>query len=102
MSPENCPFDPLAPIDKELPLEKRQKLSFAQFLVNGMGCAGCESKIYNSLMALEGIASVDVSREKKKVEVVFNPAFVNISAMTEAISRASGEGSQNYQAYRIG
>ena len=102
MSQENCPFDPLDPLEKDLPPEKRQKLSFAQFMVTGMGCAGCESKIYNSLMALEGIVSVDVSREKKKVEVVYNPTLVNGSAMTEAIFQARGDGPQTYHAYLIG
>ena len=102
MSSENCPFIPEHPLEKDLPPEKRQKLSFAQFHVTGIGCAGCESKIYNSLMALEGIVSVDVSCEKKKVEVVFNPSFVNPSAMTIAISRANGESHQNYHAYLIG
>jgi copper chaperone CopZ len=101
MISKNCPFIPEDPLEKDLPPEKRQKLSFAQFHVTGMGCAGCESKIYNNLMALEGIVSVDVSREKSKVEVVYNPSFSNLPAMAEAISTASGEGPQKYHAYLI-
>ena len=95
---QHCPFDPLDPLIKALPREIRQKLSYAQFYVSGMGCAGCTSKIHNSLMALPGVVTVEVDLPRKWAGVVFNPEYADAVSMIEAISRASGDSPQVYQA----
>ena len=97
-----CPFEPLDPLQKDLPHAERQSVSFAQFYVEGMGCDGCQSKIYNSLMALPGIVSVEVDRTRQNVEVVYNPVQITPPAMAAAIAGASGDGPQRYRARWLG
>jgi copper chaperone CopZ len=90
MPRENCPFEPKDNLDKDLPFEERQVLSFAQIHISGMGCAGCESLIRNSLLALPGVVSAEVDRSRSWAEVVFNPQVVAHQVMLQAIDQAGG------------
>jgi copper chaperone CopZ len=86
-----CPFDPLDPLEKNLPPEERQALSFAQFYVLGMGCSDCASLIRNSLIALPEVVSAEVDYVRWWAEVVFNPDLTGIPLLIEAINQAGGE-----------
>ena len=101
MPTENCPFDPLDPLQKALPFEERQVLSFAQFHVSGMGCAGCESLIRNSLLALPGVVSAEADHIRGWTEVVYNPEIADHPALLQAINLAGGDNPQKYQAHLI-
>ena len=101
MPTENCPFDPLDPVQKDLPFEERQVLSFAQFHVSGMGCAGCESLIRNRLLALPGVVSAEANRLRGWTEVVYNPETVDHSALLQVINLAGGDNPQKYHAHLI-
>lgn len=90
MPTENCPFEPQDRLRKDLPFEERQVLSFAQFHVSGMGCAGCESLIRNSLLALPGVVSVEVDRTRSWAEVVYNPQLIEHQTMLQTIDQAGG------------
>ena len=101
MPTENCPFDPLDPMQKDLPFEERQVLSFAQFYVSGMGCAGCESLIHNSLLALPGVVSAEVDHIRHWANVVYNPQMVDHQTLLHAINLADGGKPQKYHARLI-
>jgi copper chaperone CopZ len=101
MPTENCPFEPLDPLKKELPHEERQVLSFAQFHVSGMGCAGCESLIRNNLLALHGVVNVEADHKRQAVDVIFNPQFADHQALLQTINEAGGGAPQKYQARLI-
>lgn len=90
MPTENCPFEPQDRLHKDLPFEERQVLSFAQFHISGMGCAGCESLIRNSLLALPGVVSVEVDRTRSWADLVYNPQLVEHQAILHTIDGAGG------------
>ena len=98
MPPENCPFEPLDPPEKDFPPEERQVLSFAQFHVSGMGCAGCESLIRNNLLAVPGVVSAEADHVRHWAEVVYNPQLVDHQNLLQAINLAGGDNPQKYQA----
>jgi len=57
--------------------------------VEGMSCQHCVHAVKTAVSALPGVASVDVSLEKKLVTVGFDPAKTGIPSITAAIE---GEG----------
>ncbi len=93
-----CPFNALDPFKKDLPHEERQVLSFAQFHVSGMGCAGCESLICNNLLALPGVVSAEADHVRQWAEVVYNPELTDHQVLIRAINLAGGNNPSKYQA----
>ena len=53
--------------------------------VDGMSCQHCVHAVKSSVSALAGVATVDVSLEKKLATVSFDPAKTNREAITAAI-----------------
>jgi copper chaperone CopZ len=96
-----CPFNPLDPLDKNFPPEERQVLSFAQFHVSGMGCAGCESLIRNSLLALSGVVNAEADHFRGWTEVVYNPQLADHQGLIRAINLAGGDNPPKYQAHLV-
>ncbi len=62
-----------------------------QFNVNGMTCQGCARAVTNAVMALSGVANVDVDLEAKKVTVSFDDTKQDKMAIEEAITEAGYE-----------
>jgi len=57
--------------------------------IEGMSCQHCVRAVTNAVSALAGVASVEVSLEKKLAAVAFDPSRVGFQAIKEAIE---GEG----------
>lgn len=57
--------------------------------VEGMSCQHCVKAVKSALEKLPGVQSVEVSLEKKKAAVAFDPALVGLPAIKAAIE---GEG----------
>ena len=53
--------------------------------VNGMSCSHCENTVKTAVKALNGISSVSVSLEDKKVTVEYDPNQVTIEHIKETI-----------------
>src|SRR5687768_8699864 len=53
-----------------------QSLSEARFIIEGMDCASCVSRIEGSLKKLPGISSADVNLATGEAAVCFNPNLV--------------------------
>jgi copper chaperone len=53
--------------------------------VGGMSCQHCVHAVKNSVGALAGVETVDVSLEKKLVTVGFDPGVTNLEAIKHAI-----------------
>jgi copper chaperone len=53
--------------------------------VEGMSCQHCVHAVKSSVSALAGVATVDVSLEKKLATVNFDPGKTNREAITAAI-----------------
>lgn len=54
-------------------------------LVEGMSCGHCVKAVESSVGGLNGVASVSVDLENKKVDVEFNQAEVTVEAIKETI-----------------
>lgn len=58
------------------------------FHISGMSCAGCARSISKVLHALDGVKTADVSLEKHRAVVEFDPAKVTPDALRSAIEEA--------------
>jgi copper chaperone len=56
--------------------------------VEGMSCQHCVKAVKGSVSALPGVDSVEVSLERKRVTVGYDPARVGIPAVKSAIEDA--------------
>ena len=54
-------------------------------LVEGMSCGHCVKAVESSVGGLNGVASVTVDLENKKVDVEFNQEEVTLDAIKETI-----------------
>lgn len=54
-------------------------------LVEGMSCGHCVKAVESSVGGLNGVASVKVDLENKKVDVEFNQEEVTVDAIKETI-----------------
>jgi copper chaperone len=53
--------------------------------VEGMTCQHCVHAVKGAVSALSGVGKVEVSLEKKKATVDFDPGITNLAAITTAI-----------------
>jgi copper chaperone len=53
--------------------------------VGGMSCGGCVKNVSAALLALDGVASAEVSLEQGQASVSFDPARVSRPALVQAI-----------------
>ncbi|MDR0389672.1 MAG: heavy metal translocating P-type ATPase, partial [Spirochaetaceae bacterium] len=56
--------------------------------IGGMSCAACVRRVEKAILRLEGIESAVVNLATEKATVVYNPQFVRISAVKEAVEKA--------------
>jgi copper chaperone len=56
--------------------------------VEGMSCQHCVKAVKGSVGALPGVSSVEVSLERKRVTVGYDPVKVDLPAMKAAIEDA--------------
>lgn len=63
-------------------------LQTVELAVEGMSCQHCVKAVKGSVAALPGVASVDVSLERKRVTVGYDPAKVGLPEMKAAIEEA--------------
>lgn len=55
--------------------------------IKGMHCTGCASGIEAMLKRVDGVTKADVSFEKRKATVVYDPAKANLGKIVEAIEK---------------
>jgi len=58
------------------------------FAVDGMTCASCAKSVESRLRKLKGVQSVNVSYEKSRADVEFNPSTVTVKQLEKAIQEA--------------
>jgi copper chaperone len=58
------------------------------FDVQGMTCGGCVASVKRVLSALPGVQSVDVTLERGKASVAYDPARVSVDQMRAAVENA--------------
>lgn len=55
--------------------------------VEGMRCGGCENTVQNALQAVAGVVAARASHKDNAVEVEFDPARIDVTALKQAIVR---------------
>jgi mercuric ion transport protein len=60
----------------------------ASFAIDGMTCASCAKSVENKLRELKGVQAVNVSYEKSRADVEFDPVAVTVEQIQEAIQKA--------------
>jgi copper chaperone len=56
--------------------------------VTGMTCGGCEKAVTRALSSLPGVANVSASHQDNRVTLTYDPALVNIGAITKRVQDA--------------
>ncbi|MGQ0578525.1 MAG: heavy-metal-associated domain-containing protein [Betaproteobacteria bacterium] len=56
--------------------------------VNGMTCAGCVRSVKNVLENIQGVINAEVSLEKARATVTYDPARAEVRKMKEAVTDA--------------
>jgi copper chaperone CopZ len=56
--------------------------------VTGMTCGGCENAVKRAVSRLDGIVNVTASHGDQRVDVEFDPAKANRTAIAERIAAA--------------
>lgn len=56
--------------------------------VEGMQCGGCENTVQNALQAVAGVVAARASHKDNAVEIEFDPARIDVTALKQAIVRA--------------
>jgi len=56
--------------------------------VEGMDCEGCVKSVTRVLSGLPGVATVEVSLEKQKATVSYDPAKSGLAELKRAVERA--------------
>ena len=54
-------------------------------IVNGMSCSHCENSIKKSVGALNGVSSVRVDLENKRVSIEYDPEKINMDTIIQTI-----------------
>lgn len=91
----NCHVEPISKIPTA---EEGRKVRAAFLEVWGMGCSNCAARVRNSLLLLEGVLDAYVDHLEGQAKVVYNPDFVTIQDLLEAVQRAGGDGRHEYGA----
>jgi copper chaperone len=53
--------------------------------IEGMSCSACVRAVTNALLDLDGVKTADVSLDAKQAIVTYDPAQVQVGAMTAVI-----------------
>lgn len=54
--------------------------------VHQMSCDGCQQRIQNAVKTLEGVAKVRANARNQRIDVLFDTAKLDATAITERIS----------------
>jgi copper chaperone len=59
--------------------------------VSGMTCGGCVRSVTGVLQGLEGVVKAEVSLEKQRAQVDYDPGKINVEQLKHAIEEAGYE-----------
>lgn len=77
--------------------------AYSAFLaVKGMGCETCATRVYNSLLQLDGVMAVEVDLERALVHVLFNPSRAVVPFLLSAVAAAGTASHHHYTAQLLG
>ena len=62
--------------------------STVELAIDGMTCGGCVRSVKNVLEGIQGVTSAEVSLEKARATVTYDPAKAEVKKMKEAVTDA--------------
>jgi copper chaperone len=62
--------------------------STVEFAIDGMTCGGCVRSVKNVLESIQGVISAEVSLERARATVTYDPAKADVNRMKEAVTDA--------------
>ena len=63
----------------------------AELRIEGMTCDGCVKSVTRTLQAVPGVQSVEVSLEKERASVIYDPKKAGPAELKRAVERAGYE-----------
>ena len=93
---ENCYVEPI--YKDAISTDLIQKADTATLVVWGMGCENCATRVRNSLLAMDGVYSVDVYLNMAVAEVRYTQEKISAHQLVEAVSAAGNDGRHQYRA----
>jgi copper chaperone CopZ len=66
--------------------------------VSGMGCDGCEQRVRNCLLKLDGVLLANVSLKDNAATVVYDPMRAGVADLIRAIENAAGDDGRMFRA----
>ena len=80
------------PVSKPWDPQHFFEAAVAYLSVTGMGCRGCELRVRNGLLKLDGVTMIaNVNMKNNAVTSVYDPEIVSIGDLIQAIENAAGE-----------
>jgi copper chaperone CopZ len=80
------------------PIDDQEHIRVARLLVSGMYCSICATRIYSSLVALDGVLNAQVNHLVGVVDVIFDSNFTTVTALIRAVIQAGDHDRFTYRA----
>lgn len=80
------------------PIDDQEHIRVARLLVSGMYCPICATRIYRSLVALDGVLNTQVNHLVGVVDVIFDSNFTTVTALIQAVIQAGDHDRFTYRA----
>ena len=80
------------------PIDDQEHIRVARLLVSGMYCPICATRIYSSLVALDGVLNAQVNHLVGVVDVIFDSNFTTVTALIRAVIQAGDHDRFTYRA----
>ena len=72
-----CPMADKAEFESKAKVVKESKGAKTSFVLTGMTCGGCSSKVYDALKKVDGVIAAAVDYQSGRVEVAFQSKKTN-------------------------
>ena len=86
------------PIQKISSADEQEKIELALLAISGMGCSNCAIRVRNSVLSIYGVTGAYVDHTAGIAQVSYNPDFVKIDYLINAVRGAGRDGQHAYQA----
>lgn len=89
------------PVERIITPEEQENTEQINLIIRGMGCSNCAMRVRNGLFALKGVVQVEVSLLTAVANIKFNPEFVTLDNLFEAVANAGNDGRHSYRVISV-
>lgn len=95
---DNCQ---VLPLDKPASLQQLAEAATAFFLISGMGCSTCATRVRNGLLQIEGVVAADVILNRHLARVWYNPEVLQPESLPARLPAVTADGRHHYTAHLL-